>query len=192
MKHNIVNQSLSVAAVAIFLGLGLVASALANQNEVDQPKKKPQADSDEAIIQTLLSAGPESVTKHATVLSRAGKVLQQGNGEWVCRFAGLTGDTPTCLDSQSRAYFKARFQGKTPQVERIGLTYMLHGMTTDTGMQMPPHVMVIVPDPTDLKQFPTTPQSGAPWVMKANTPYAHLIIPVGGQSMGAITQPSGQ
>jgi hypothetical protein len=39
MKHNIVNQSLSVAAVAIFLGLGLVASALANQNEVDQPKK---------------------------------------------------------------------------------------------------------------------------------------------------------
>ncbi len=126
------------------------------------------------------------------MLSRAGKVLQQGSGEWVCRFAGLTGDTPTCLDSQSRAYFKARFQGKTPQVERIGLTYMLHGMTTDTGMQMPPHVMVIVPDPTDLKQFPTAPQSGAPWVMKANTPYAHLIIPVGGQSMGAITQPSGQ
>ena len=70
MKRNVVNQSLSVAAVAIFLGLGLVASALANQNEVDQPKKKPQADSDEAIIQTLLSAGPESVTKHATVLSR--------------------------------------------------------------------------------------------------------------------------
>ena len=40
MKRNVVNQSLSVAAVAIFLGLGLVASALANQNEVDQPKKK--------------------------------------------------------------------------------------------------------------------------------------------------------
>jgi hypothetical protein len=40
MKRNIVNQSLLVAAVAIFSGLGLVAPALANQNEADQPKKK--------------------------------------------------------------------------------------------------------------------------------------------------------
>ena len=114
MKRNIVNQSLLVAAVAIFSGLGLVAPALANQNEADQPKKKPKADSDEAVIQTLLSAGPESVTKHATVLSRAGKVLQQGSGEWVCRFAGLAGDRSKAISHCAAKWSALGHEGEYP------------------------------------------------------------------------------
>ncbi|MDA3920132.1 MAG: hypothetical protein PF501_05560 [Salinisphaera sp.] len=168
------------AAIALVLCVLAIAPAAFAGSDMGQPSadNKPPT-----VVETLMSAAPESVAKHATVLSRTGKILKKGDSEWVCRFAGLTGDTPTCLDSQSRAYFKARSQGKTPQVDRVGLTYMLDGMTMGTGMHMPPHVMLIVPDLSSLKSFPTTPQSGMPWVMKANTPYAHLIIPMGGKTM---------
>lgn len=184
MKRYVIKHRLPAAIALVLYGLAFAPAAFAG-SDMGQPSAdtKPPMDEQATLVDTLMSAAPESVAKHATVLSRTGKILKKGDSEWVCRLAGLTGNTPTCLDSQSRAYFKARSQGKTPQVERIGITYMLHGMTTDTGMQMPPHAMLIVPNLSSLESFPTTPQSGMPWVMKANTPYAHLIIPMGGNTM---------
>jgi len=176
MQAHTIKHRLPAAIALVLWGLAVAPTAFAGSDmSQSSADNKPQT-----VVDTLMSAAPESVAKHATVLSRTGKILKKGDSEWVCRFAGLTGDTPTCLDSQSRAYFKARSQGKTPQVERIGITYMLHGMTMGTGMHMPPHVMLIVPNLSSLASFPTTPESGMPWVMKANTPYAHLIIPMDG------------
>lgn len=184
MQAHTIKHRLPAAITLVLYGLAVAPAAFAGSDMGQSSAgNKPQTDTQPTLVETLMSAAPESVAKHATVLSRTGKILKKGDSEWVCRFAGLTGDTPTCLDSQSRAYFKARSQGKTPQVDRVGLTYMLDGMTMGTGMHMPPHVMLIVPNLSSLKSFPTTPQSGMPWVMKANTPYAHLIIPMDGKTM---------
>lgn len=42
----------------------------------------------------------------------------------------------------------------------------------------PPHMMVIVPDPSMLGAFSTDPESGEPYVMWKGTPYSHLMVPV--------------
>ncbi|MES1956329.1 hypothetical protein [Salinisphaera hydrothermalis] len=185
MKRNFINHRLLAAITLVLCGLALTPAAFAGSDMGQSPvgSKQPTA-KQAALVDTLMSAAPKSVAKHATILSRTGKVLKKGDSEWVCRFAGPADDTPTCLDKQFRAYLKARSQGKTPHVERVGLAYMLQGMTMGTGMHMPPHVMLIVPNLSSLKSFPTTPQSGTPWVMKADTPYAHLIIPMSGKTMG--------
>ena len=41
-----------------------------------------------------------------------------------------------------------------------------------------PHVMVILPDPTQLDAFPSDHTPGGPYVMYKGTPYAHLMVPV--------------
>lgn len=42
------------------------------------------------------------------------------------------------------------------------------------------HIMVLVSDNTLLAGLPMSPQQGGPWVRWAETPYAHLVIPVDG------------
>lgn len=41
-----------------------------------------------------------------------------------------------------------------------------------------PHVGILVPDKTMLEGLPTNPDSGSPWVMWRDTPYAHIMIPM--------------
>ncbi|MDA3876465.1 MAG: hypothetical protein PF483_05200, partial [Halothiobacillus sp.] len=104
MQAHIIKHRLPAAIALVLCGLAVAPAAFAGSDmSQSSADNKPQT-----VVETLMSAAPESVAKHATVLSRTGKILKKGDSEWVCRFAGLTGDTPTCLDSQSRAYFKAR------------------------------------------------------------------------------------
>lgn len=57
-------------------------------------------------------------------------------------------------------------------------------MTTSSGVRVPPHVMLFVPDETALKGFPSSARTGTPWTMMANTVYDHLIIPTGTNTRG--------
>jgi hypothetical protein len=183
MKLKLMNASVVVAVLTTLGGLIFVPAAVAAVAGQDKAEPDPVSDSAQAEatrIQQIRTAAPASIVQQATIISPKGEVLQKGAGEWVCRIAGQNGKTPACLDSQFRAYLKARLQGKKPHVERLGVAYMFHGMTTGSGMFIPPHIMLVVPDPTHLKGHPTEPQTGTPWVMKADTPYAHLMLPVGG------------
>ncbi len=75
----------------------------------------------------------------------------------------------------------------------VGIAYMLQGDTpvsnTDpyaTGPTGPndwvedpgPHLMLVVPDRKMLKHIPTDHQNGGPWIMWADTPYAHVMVPL--------------
>jgi hypothetical protein len=40
------------------------------------------------------------------------------------------------------------------------------------------HMMMLFPDRTQLKNFPTNSKTGGPWVMWPDTPYAHLMLPI--------------
>ena len=76
--------------------------------------------------------------------------------------------------------------------DRIGISYMLRGdlepvsndspdemdQTKGTWIKEGPHLMIIVPREL-LKGLPSDPASGVPYVMWKDTPYAHIMIPVG-------------
>lgn len=46
--------------------------------------------------------------------------------------------------------------------------------------RVPPHLMIIVPDPEMYEDLPTDPENGGPWVMWRRTPYAHIMVPTAG------------
>jgi len=45
-------------------------------------------------------------------------------------------------------------------------------------MTTPPHIMVLMPEGSDLTAFSTDHLAGGPWVMWAGTPYEHIMMPV--------------
>ncbi|HUF56756.1 MAG TPA: hypothetical protein VMM55_09380 [Thermohalobaculum sp.] len=146
-------------------------------------------------IAEALSAAPPQIAADAEVRDMEGNVLREGEGSYTCfpspgDFAG-----PMCLDQAFLGWLDAMMKGEEPQVETIGLSYMLAGdsaeggaSNTDPAARTPsadndwvvegPHVMVIVPDPAMLEGLPTTPVGDGPYVMWAGTPYAHIMMPV--------------
>ena len=78
-----------------------------------------------------------------------------------------------------------------PKLSGTGIGYMLQGggspsntdpfaRTPESGKQWlkePPHLMMFGAK-FDPKVYSTDPSSGGPWIMWANTPYEHLMVPV--------------
>ena len=69
----------------------------------------------------------------------------------------LMGDTPV----SNKDPFATKATGKEDWVTNLG-----------------PHLMMLVPDPSMLKNISTDHQNGGPWVMWPDTPYAHIMIPL--------------
>ena len=146
-------------------------------------------------IAAALSAAPPQVAATAEVRDLDGNVLREGDGRYTCfpPPAGIAG--PMCMDGPFLAWMDAWMTGETPQIETIGLSYMLAGDSAEGGASNVdpaatapdadndwvvegPHVMVIVPDPALLEGLPTTPVEDGPYVMWSGTPYAHIMLPV--------------
>jgi hypothetical protein len=96
------------------------------------------AHSDEWKIRNALSAGPASITEHATVMDwpanpkdgmSHGRVLRQGSNGWTCLpdVPGRPQHDPMCVDETMMKWFMATLAGKKPDIDRIGLSYMLTG-----------------------------------------------------------------
>ena len=153
------------------------------------------ADDRDAMIEAALSAAPPQVAETAEVRDLQGNVLRAGSGSYTCfpPPEGIAG--PMCMDGPFLAWMNAWMNGEEPQVDRIGLSYMLAGdsptggaSNTDPAATTPtadnhwvvegPHVMVIVPDQSILEGLPTTPVPDGPYVMWSGTPYAHVMWPV--------------
>lgn len=145
-----------------------------------------------------MSAAPAGVAAEATLMDRDENgelvMLREGSNGWLCvadeNHQG-PGDYPACLDQAWQAWFGAYQAGEEPDIDGIGISYMLQGgpaaSNTDPMATAPPegedwlmdpaHVMIIVPDPAMLDAFPTEHDTGRPYVMWAGTPYAHLMVP---------------
>jgi hypothetical protein len=83
---------------------------------------------------------------------------------------------------------------KPPPVGKVGLMYMLKGGTDPSNVdpyatkpeagrqwiKTPPHVMIFGADQSFYDQYPkgADPDTSAPYVMWAGTPYQHLMAPV--------------
>ncbi|MGH7588579.1 MAG: hypothetical protein ACRELU_08300 [Gemmatimonadota bacterium] len=154
----------------------------------------------DAKIASALSAGPPEVTAAATVVDWPSEgegemtELRAGSNGWTCLpdIPGSPADDPMCLDSTFFAWMGALQAGIPPAIGRVGFAYMLQGGSTPSNTDPfasepapggdwliePPHVMMVVPDPGTLQGLTTDPANGGPWIMWADTPYAHVMMPV--------------
>jgi hypothetical protein len=151
------------------------------------------------LIASAESAAPSSIAKAATVATVEAdgkiKVLREGKNGWTCMPDSPTtpGRDPMCMDSNSLKWATAWMGHKAPPEGTVGVMYMLEGGTdasnTDPYATKPtaennwvetgPHVM-IVGSKEILAGYPSGPKpdTSAPYVMWAGTPYAHLMVPV--------------
>lgn len=161
-------------------------------NESSSPsQKEPVADAQ--------SAAPASIGHNASVVvpqpDGSMKTLQQGSNGWTCipDDPNSPGDDPMCADANAMKWLAAYIGHKPPPANTVGLVYMLKGgddpSNTDPFAMKPaagadwiktgPHVMILGADSL-LKGYPSGPKpdTSAPYVMWAGTPYQHLMVPV--------------
>lgn len=150
------------------------------------------AQDNEALIAQARSAAPAMVSNNATIMYR-GEVLMEGTNGWVCMPETFPADNaPMCNDATWMAMMKAMGEKAPFTANGIGISYMLQGdggvSNSDPFYPDPqnapdyikegPHLMLIVPKEA-LTGITNDPSSGAPYVMWGDTPYAHIMIPVG-------------
>ena len=141
------------------------------------------------------SAAPASLAKNATIMDLGGKVLRKGTNGWMCvpDNPGTPGKDPMCMNEPWVDFVDAVKNKRQPAYTQVGIAYMLQGdrsvSNTDPYATEPKagedwveglgaHIMVLVPDVAAMKNVPTDSKNGGPWVMWADTPFAHLMIPI--------------
>ena len=152
---------------------------------------------DAEMITSAMSAAPEAVSRDAAIIAMDEKMqvksLRAGTNGWTCVPDGPSpGVDPMCVDKNGLEWMSAWMAHKNPPAEKLAFGYMLMGGSdasnddpfatkppegkpwVDTG----PHVMVLNIG-KHFEGYPTTADNPkAPYVMFANTPYAHLMLPV--------------
>lgn len=198
---------MSQSNAAIFLISGAIfacaacESRTAATNDADHNEAAANAAVDHKDpIQSAMAAAPESISGKAAIVQAGAdgsmKTLREGSNGWTCMPDNPTtpGPDPMCMDANAGQWAMAWIGKKTPPANTVGVMYMLAGGTdasnTDPYAQGPtegnnwietgPHLMVVGSQDL-LKGYPSGPKpdTKAPYVMWAGTPYAHLMIPVG-------------
>ncbi len=146
-------------------------------------------------IKSAMSAGPSSISADATILDWEMNVLREGTNEWTCLpdRPDTEGADPWCITGPWLNFLDAYVNQTEPTYEEMGIAYMLAGdspvsnsdpyATGPTGPEdwvtdLGAHLMIIVPDKSVLDGMTTDHLNGGPWVMWANTPYAHIMVPI--------------
>ena len=158
------------------------------------PGARAQHLSDRAYMAEALSAAPEAVRLNARVVrpgaNGAMRQLRSGSNGFTCL---IMGTDKMCADANSMEFLNALMSHKPPP-DKVGMTYMLAGdigaSNTDpyaTGktahnhwIVTGPHIMIFGPPSKALgyTRAPDPPDSRHPYMMWANTPYEHAMIPV--------------
>jgi hypothetical protein len=167
-----VNSTLYVAIGFAAISSIALAEDLSSATEPLPPGTfTTSAHSDEWKIANALSAGPASITEHAAVADWPAnqedgmphrRVLRQGTNGWTCMpdVPGRPQHNPMCVDEIMMKWLTATLAGKKPDIDRVGLAYMLMGEARQGQGATPakdpsqvrewfhigPHVMVALPD----------------------------------------------
>jgi hypothetical protein len=152
-------------------------------------------------IKDAESAAPPSIAHEASVMAPQAdgsmKTLRQGTNGWTCipDDPNTPSDDPMCADANGMKWAAAWMAHKPPPPNNVGLVYMLKGASdasnTDPFATKPapgsdwvktgPHVMVLGADSLNkIYQASTAPDTTKPYLMFGGTPYAHLMVPIGG------------
>ncbi len=162
--------------------------------------------SDDWKIRNALSAAPGTIAQKATVMdwpadpksNSKGRVLRQGSNGWTCMpdEPGKPQHNPMCVDETMMKWIMASIAGKKPDLDRVGLSYMLLGeVGADIGdltatkpppgkdwYYAGPHVMMVLPDAASaaLRDLNRDPSTNGPYVRWLRYPGATplLVVPV--------------
>ncbi|MGH6718835.1 MAG: hypothetical protein ACREER_05910 [Alphaproteobacteria bacterium] len=162
--------------------------------------KAKAAPDDAALVQSAMRAAPGQVAAQATIVAMgadgAMRTLRDGNNGFTCMGdnPATPGPDPMCMDAAAMDWLMALLSKKEPAKGRVGLMYMLEGGTdgsnTDPYATAPtadnhwiktgPHFMIVGADDAFYAAYPSgpDPDTSAPYVMWAGTPYQHLMAPV--------------
>jgi len=181
------------------LAAGLTLASLSLTTAAGKTAAKHPAASDQQLIDSALRAAPRAVAAHAAVAAAqpdgSMRTLRKGSNGFTCLpdEPDTPGPDPMCMDASALAWANAWMGHKAPPTGKVGLMYMLAGGTdasntdpyakTAAGnhwIKTGPHVMVVGADPAFYAMYPrqADPDTGAPYVMWAGTPYQHLMVPV--------------
>ena len=124
------------------------------------------------------------------------RVLREGSNGWTCMpdRPGSPRPNPMCGDQTMMKWMIAMRAGKGPNIDRVGISYMLQGEAgsdvQDLNAKTPPpgkdwyyagpHIMLVLPDGDKdaLKDVGQDTSSGAPYVRGPSSPSPLLVIPV--------------
>ena len=195
---------LSVNHVLVVTAATLACVSCDSQNAADRGDNASLANTASAAnqsdpIESAMSAAPRSISSDAAIVQAGAdgtmKTLREGKNGWTCMpdNPATPGPDPMCMDANAAQWAMAWIGRKPPPANTVGVMYMMAGgtdasntdpyataPTTDTDwVKTGPHLMV-VGSPDVLKGHPAggKPDTRAPYVMWAGTPYAHLMIPV--------------
>jgi hypothetical protein len=152
--------------------------------------------SDAEKIASAMQAGPKFVTQNATVIdyptSPGGeyRVLRAGTNEWTCLpgFPNGPHDEPGCFDHVFLQFIKDSMAGLTPNVQRIGISYMYggkwvpnksHAMGRGAEFHVGPHIMIIGLDQKMMQTLNQDASNGEPYVNSLpGHSELYLVIPI--------------
>jgi len=142
-------------------------------------------------------SGPNFITKDATILDRPSKaggdyrVLRKGTNEWTCLPGDPTmpHDEPGCFDPAFLQFIKDAHAGRTPHIERVGISYMYAGAwrphagresePPEKYYHVGPHIMILTPNQADLRGYNTDASNGMPYINSLSSrPEMFLVIPI--------------
>jgi hypothetical protein len=190
MHSTSVTRSLVLASSC--LAVMLVARA-------DAPKTAAPANADAKLITSAMSAAPAKVGRNATIVAMEGgkmRTIRKGTNGFTCMpdNPATPGPDPMCMDANAMEWVHAWVAHKPPTAGKVGFMYMLAGGTdasnTDPYADKPtaqnhwiktgPHVMIVGADPSFYDSYPKSadPDTSAPYIMWAGTPYQHLMAPL--------------
>src|SRR5580658_10340515 len=165
------------SALCAAIGLFAIASVACGEDRSSATAPLPSgtfttsAHSDEWKIANALSAGPATITRHAAVTDwppnpkdgmSQGRVIRKGTNGWTCMpdIPGRPQHDPMCVDETMMKWLMATEAGTKPDIDRVGLSYMLMGEAREGQGATPakdpsqvkewfyvgPHIMIVLPD----------------------------------------------
>ena len=186
MRLRIIGKSLLVCLIlTVTSTAGSVSSIYAQTSE--------RSALNQAKIASAISAGPDSITRNATIAEMDGQgemhVLRQGTNAWVC----MPGDPnsiaspPMCEDKPSQEWdYAFRHHLPKPSNTVPGITYMLAGAEqrsdsdpydkTSPPIKIGPHWMIMWPFDPATTGLPTHHRPSGAYIMWPGTPYAHVHV----------------
>lgn len=156
-------------------------------------------------IARAMSAAPAAVSAEATIMDTDGTILREGDNGWTCLPDTMPGDhAPMCNDETWMQMMGALMKQEAYEADRIGISYMLQGEPAGAGVsnatpyhpdpksaddyvETGPHMMIVVPRHL-LEGLTDDPNTGGPYVMWGETPYAHIMVPVALEGKGVVTK----
>src|SRR5260370_14376 len=97
---------------------------------------------------------------------------------------GYPHDEPGCFDPVFLQWMQDSLAGRTPHIDRIGISYMYSGAWAKSGkggeeFHVGPHLMIVSPNQDDFQGFNRDPSNGMPYVTHLpNRTELYLVMPV--------------